>query len=57
MWKWFLIGAALGMAQLLVQLRNKPIEFGHPAAIFAVSALIGAVIYGTILWLIFDVVF
>jgi hypothetical protein len=45
------------MAQLLVQLRSKPIEFGRPAAIFAVSALIGAVIYGTILWLIFDVVF
>ena len=57
MWKWFLIGAVLGMAQLLLQLRNKPIDFGHPAAIFAVSALIGAVIYGTILWLIFGVIF
>ncbi len=57
MWKWFLIGAVLGMAQLLIQLRNKPINFGHPAAIFAVSALIGAVIYGTILWLIFGVIF
>ena len=45
------------MAQLLIQLRNKPIDFGHPAAIFAVSALIGAVIYGTILWLIFGVIF
>lgn len=57
MWKWLLIGAALGMVQTLVQLRSKPIDVVHPAAIFAVSALIGAVIYGTILWLIFDVIF
>jgi len=57
MWKWLLIGAAMGMVQTLVQLRSKPIDVVHPAAIFAVSALIGAVIYGTILWLIFDVIF
>jgi hypothetical protein len=57
MWKWFAIGAVLGIVQLLFQLRSKPIDVIHPAAIFAVSALFGAVIYGTILWLVFDVIF
>ena len=57
MWKWFAIGAVLGIVQLIFQLRSKPIDVIHPAAIFAVSALFGAVIYGTILWLIFDVIF
>lgn len=49
---WFLIGAGLGVVQMGVSLVRKPISMGHPIQGFAVAAILGAAIYGTILWLV-----
>lgn len=50
---WFIAGGFLGAGQMALSLMRKPISGGHPIQGFAVAALLGAAIYGTILWLVF----
>jgi hypothetical protein len=49
---WFVIGAILGCLQLLWSLQRRSSPMDHPVAGIATSAIFGAVVYGTILWLI-----
>lgn len=49
---YFLIGALLGMAQMLWRFIRTPFDMSYPVQGFAFSAAIGAASYGTILWLI-----
>jgi hypothetical protein len=56
MW-YFIIGALLGLAQLI--LRN-PLRFfyaNHPVQGALASSVLGAAVYGTILWMIGSLVF
>lgn len=50
---WFIIGAALGMASLGFSLLRKPMAGDYPIQGFATAAVLGAAIFGTVLWLIF----
>ncbi len=56
MW-WFVLGAVLGVVQLVVRLHREPPEADNLLVGVLVSALLGAALYGTILWLIFGVIF
>jgi len=49
---WFAIGGVLGMAQLGVSLIRRPTTMGHPIQGFVAAAILGALIYGGILWLL-----
>lgn len=51
--EWAAIGAVLGMVQMAISLLRRPIFGGHPIQGFLTVAILGALIYGTILWLIF----
>jgi hypothetical protein len=51
-WIAFVIGAFLGCASLGWSLFKRPINGGHPIQAFAVAAIIGGAVLGTILWLI-----
>ena len=56
---WFLIGAAVASVQFVVSLVRQPIEDSVTGILlsFLVVALIGAVAYGTPLWLLVTFVF
>jgi len=58
MW-WFLLGALLGVVQLVVRLYREPMppEIDSLLVGFILAALLGTVIYGTLLWLVFGVIF
>jgi len=58
MW-WFLLGALLGVVQLIVRLYREPMppEIDSLLVGFLLAALLGTVIYGTLLWLVFSVIF
>lgn len=51
---WFAIGAALGALQFAVSLARRPVQGGHPVQAFVLVAILGAAVYGTVLWLIFS---
>lgn len=51
---WFAIGAALGAFQFAVSLARRPVQGGHPVQAFVLVAILGAAVYGTVLWLIFS---
>lgn len=51
-WVAFAIGAFLGCVSLGWSLIKRPIYGGHPIQGFATSAVIGGLVYGTIIWLI-----
>lgn len=50
---YFVIGALIGMGQMLWRFIRKPFDMNYPVQGFAFSAALGAASYGTILWLIF----
>ncbi|MDX1059448.1 hypothetical protein GOL74_25480 [Sinorhizobium medicae] len=50
---YFFIGALIGMGQMLWRFIRQPFHMDYPVQGFAFSAALGAVSYGTILWLIF----
>ncbi len=58
MW-WFLLGAVLGMVQLIVRLYREPMppEIDSLLVGFLLAAVFGTIIYGTLLWLVFSVIF
>lgn len=49
---WFLIGAALGCLQLGISVSKKAEPLEHPVRGYLISAVFGAAVYGTILWLL-----
>ena len=51
---WFIIGGVLGALQLAVSLARRDWRSESPPLFIGFGALIGASVYGTILWLIFD---
>jgi hypothetical protein len=53
---WFAIGATIGMGSLLSSLIKRPIQARSPIDAvggFAVSGGLGALVFGTPLWLLF----
>ena len=56
MW-WFLLGAVLGVVQLVVRFYREPPDADNLWIGFLVAAVMGAGLYGTILWLVFSVIF
>ncbi len=51
-WTAFAIGALLGCISLGWSLFKRPIYGGHPIQGFATSALVGGLVFGTIIWLV-----
>jgi hypothetical protein len=49
---WFIIGPALGCLHLFVSVTRNPINWNHPVQAFAFAAVLGALGYGTALWLL-----
>ncbi len=49
---WFVIGAALGALQLGLPILRKKREVEVPVIFISVGAILGTLVYGTILWLI-----
>jgi hypothetical protein len=58
MW-WFVLGALLGVIQLVVRFYREPPppEANNLLVGFVLSAVLGAVLYGSILWLVFSLIF
>ncbi|MDE3811574.1 hypothetical protein I7I49_14955 [Sinorhizobium meliloti] len=54
---WYVSGAGLGVLQMAVSLFRRPSTMDYPIQGFAVAALLGALIYGTILWMLANFVF
>ncbi|MDX0469933.1 hypothetical protein [Sinorhizobium meliloti] len=54
---WFVSGAGLGVLQMAVSLIRRPTTLEHPIQGFAATAVLGALIYGTILWMLANLVF
>jgi hypothetical protein len=54
---WFLLGAALGAAQLAVPIVRGTRESEMPVLFIAFGAALGAAVYGTILWALATYVF
>ncbi|WP_157813645.1 hypothetical protein [Sinorhizobium meliloti] len=54
---WFVCGAGLGVLQMAASFVRRPFPMNHPIQGFAASALLGALIYGTILWMLVNFVF
>lgn len=51
---WFVIGGILGAIQLAISLARRNWESEGPALFITFGAILGAGVYGTILWAIFD---
>jgi hypothetical protein len=51
-WVAFVIGALVGCATLGWSLLKRPIYDGHPIQGFAFAAVVGGLVFGTIIWLI-----
>ncbi|MFU0505842.1 hypothetical protein [Pseudaminobacter sp. NGMCC 1.201702] len=49
---WFIVGAALGLAQLIINLVRKPISGEYATQAFGTAVVLGAAVYGTTLWLV-----
>jgi hypothetical protein len=49
---WFIAGAALGLAQLTINLIRKPIVGAYATQAFGTAVVLGAAVYGTTLWLV-----
>lgn len=54
---WFVSGAGLGVLQMAVSWLRRPTTMEHPFQGFAAAAVLGALIYGTILWMLANFVF
>lgn len=48
----FIIGAVLGIIQFAVRIARHRISGDYPFQAFAVMALIGGGVYGTVIWLL-----
>jgi hypothetical protein len=48
---WFIYGAIIGCLQLAWSIWRYPVPVNYPLQGFVVSALAGAAIYGSLLWL------
>jgi hypothetical protein len=61
-WGWYLIGGGLGLAQQLVRWARNPqvaqsdITHGHPIQGLLAVFFFGALIFGTLLWVVFGLV-
>lgn len=53
---WFILGAALGVAKRVWSLVRHPMHIERPLQEFVIAAVFGALVPGTILWLIFTFV-
>lgn len=54
---WFVSGAGLGVLHMAASFVRRPSTMYHPIQGFATAAILGAVIYGTILWVLANFVF
>ena len=51
-WFWYAVGAVLGALQLGLPILRGTREVAMPVLFVAVGAALGALVYGTLLWLI-----
>lgn len=54
---WFLIGAGLGVLQMVISLIRRPVTGGHPIQGLVTAAVLGALVWGTLLWLVSTFIF
>lgn len=54
---WFVSGAGLGVLQMAASYIRRPFTMDYPIQGFAAAAFLGAVVYGTILWMLANLVF
>lgn len=50
---YFAIGAGVGLLQMSIRVIRRPTTLQYPIQGFLMAGALGAVIYGTILWLMF----
>lgn len=50
---WFVIGALIGLGQIVYRLLRNSTHVEYLFQGLAVSAVLGAVVYGSILWMVF----
>jgi hypothetical protein len=48
---WFIVGAGMGCAQLAYRLIKWPRDVDRPILRYAFAAVMGAAVYGSILWM------
>lgn len=49
---WYLVGAVLGCLQVALWPVRRLERLGRPALTYAAAALLGALIYGNVLWML-----
>jgi hypothetical protein len=54
---WFIVGAAIGCIQVALRFLPRRIYLNHPIQGFLFAAAMGAVVYGTVLWLLAKLIF
>ncbi|MFL1875700.1 hypothetical protein ACIKT0_10955 [Hansschlegelia beijingensis] len=56
-WIAFAIGAGFGFLQAVVGVIRKPLPMNHPVQGLSVAAVVGGLVYGTLIWLVARFVF